>query len=369
LAKFVIPRSDLKARKQKAKKSTASKKPKVRSNKKFILILSGIFLLFILYRTFIASNVNIRSEKFWVYIPAYSNTDKVAEILSDKEVLNNSLTFKLMAYFMDFNKIPEHGLYEIGRNWNNYQLISHLRKDKPLSAVTINIPFFRHRSSISGYLAKKLKMDPEAIKKLVNDKTFIKKYKGLNPHNAYCIFIPGLYYFSKSADAKDVFERMYSEYLHFWNEDRLAKAEDMELTPEDVCILSSIVYCETKNYEEMPLVAGVYLNRLKKNMKLESDPTALFASNKTSHARRVYTKHTLVKSPYNTYQNKGLPPGPICVPPSQVIDAVLNYDDHDFLYFCAKEDSSGTHNFAETYEDHKINAENYRKSLNKRKIF
>jgi UPF0755 protein len=156
--------------------------------------------------------------------------------------------------------------------------------------------------------------------------------------------------------------------VHFWNEDRLEQAEDMGLSPEEVYILSSIVYCETKNYEEMPLVAGVYLNRLKKNMRLESDPTALFASNSRG-ARRVYNKHTSVKSPYNTYQNKGLPPGPICLPPPEVVDAVLDYEDHDFLYFCAKEDSSGTHNFASTYEDHKVNAENYRKSLNKRKIF
>lgn len=273
-----------------------------------------------------------------------------------------------MAYFMDFTKIPQHGLYEIGEDWNNYQLISHLRKDKPLPAVTINIPYFRNRSKVAGHLGAKLKIEPAAISKLLNDKTYLKKFKGLNPQNAYCIFIPGTYYFSKNPRAMDVIERMYSEYVHFWNEYRLEKAEDMGLTREQVYILSSIVYCETKNLEEMPLVAGVYLNRLRKNMRLESDPTALFASNKNV-AKRVYKKHTLIKSPYNTYQVKGLPPGPICLPPSHVVDAVLDYDDHDFLYFCAKEDSSGTHNFASTYEDHKINAENYRRSLNKRKIF
>jgi UPF0755 protein len=357
----------LKARKPKIKRP--QKRSKDSKNRNFILILAGIFVLFILYRTFLGSNVNIRSEKFWVYIPAYSNTDKIAEILTDKEVIGNGLTFKLMAYFMDFNKIPEHGLYEIGKGWNNYQLIAHLRTEKPVPAVTINIPFFRNRNKIAEYLGKKLKVDPTAIKKLINDNSFLKQYKGLDSHNAYCIFIPGTYYFGKNPGAKQVIERMYTEYLHFWNEDRLEKADEMGLSPEDVYILSSIVYCETKNFEEMPLVAGVYLNRLKKNMKLESDPTALFASNKFSTAKRVYNKHTLVKSPYNTYQNKGLPPGPICLPPPQVVDAVLNYDDHDFLYFCAKEDSSGTHNFAATYEDHKINAQNYRKSLNKRKIF
>ncbi|HXA02111.1 MAG TPA: endolytic transglycosylase MltG [Cytophagaceae bacterium] len=359
----------MKARKPKPKKAPTSKKrPKLGNDKKFVLFLSALFILFILYHTFLGSNVNIRSEKFWIYIPAYSNTNKISEILADKEVINNSLTFKLMAYFMDFNKLEEHGLYEIGKNWNNYQLIAYLRVAKPIPAVGINIPFFRHRGSLSAYIGKRLKINTLEINKLINDTVFLKKFKGLDPHNAYCIFIPGSYYISKNPSAKVVFERMYSEYLHFWNEDRLEKAEDMGLSPEDVYILSSIVYCETKNYEEMPLVAGVYLNRLKKNMKLESDPTALFASNKTS-ARRVYNKHTAVKSPYNTYLNKGLPPGPICLPPAQVVDAVLDYDDHDFIYFCAKEDSSGTHNFAASYEEHKINAENYRKYLNKKRIF
>jgi UPF0755 protein len=354
--------------KPKKKSPLSKKKPGIGNDKKFILILSALFLLFILYRIFLGSNVNIRSEKFWVYIPAYAQTDKIAEILSDKEVINNSLSFKLMAYFMDFNKLREHGLYEIGKDWNNYQLIAYLRAAKPIPAVSINIPFFYNRSNLSAYLGKKLHIDPLEINRLINNKAFLKKYKRLDPHNAYCIFIPGSYYVSKKPDARDVFEMMYSEYLHFWNEERLEKAEDMGLTPEEVYILSSIVYLETKNYEEMPLVAGVYLNRLKKNMKLESDPTALFASNKGG-ARRVYNKHTSVKSPYNTYLNKGLPPGPICLPPAGVVDEVLNYDDHDFIFFCAKEDSSGTHNFAVSYEEHKINADNYRKSLNKKKIF
>jgi UPF0755 protein len=358
----------VKARKSKPKKSTAPKKPKLVSDKKFILILSGIFVLFILYHTFLGSNVNIRSEKFQVYLTAYSNTDKVAEMLSEKEVIKNSLTFKLMAYFMDFKNLREHGLYEIKKDWNNYQLIAYLRSAKPIPAVSINIPAFRHRNGISVYLGRRLKIDPLAINRLINDKYFLKKFKGLNPHNAYCIFIPGTYYVSKNPTAADVFERMYSEYLHFWNQERRDDAEDMELSPEDVYILSSIVYCETKNYEEMPLMAGVYLNRLKKNMKLESDPTALFASNSMG-ARRVYNKHITFRSPYNTYMNKGLPPGPICLPPARVVDAVLDYDDHDYIYFCAKEDSSGTHNFAASYEEHKMNAENYRKSLNQRKIF
>jgi UPF0755 protein len=359
----------VKARKSKPKKSSVStKRPKFSSDKTFVLILFGLFVLLISYRIFLGSNVSIRSEKFWVYIPAYSNTDKIAEILAEKEVINNSMTFKLMAYFMDFNKLDEHGLYEIRKGWNNYSLISYLKNARPSPAVSLNIPFFRHRANLPSYLGKKLKIDPLEINRLINDKSFLKKFKGLDPHNVWCIFIPGSYYISKNPNARNVFEKMYSEYLHFWNEDRLEKADDMGLSPEEIYILSSIVYCETKNYEEMPLMAGVYLNRLKKNMRLESDPTALFASNNTG-ARRVYNKHTSVKSPYNTYLNKGLPPGPICLPPAEVIDAVLDYDDHDFIYFCAKEDSSGMHNFAVSYEEHKINAENYRKYLNKKKIF
>jgi len=166
---------------------------------------------------------------------------------------------------------------------------------------------------------------------------------------------------------REFLKRIHNEYLLFWNEERLSEAKELHLSPENVGVLASIVYSETKNEEEMPVIAGVYLNRLEKNMRLESDPTVIYA-NGNYEAKRVYEKHKKINSPYNTYKVKGLPPGPIYISPKGVIDAVLNYDNHDYIYFCAKSDSSGCHSFASSYEDHKKNAEAYHNFLDQRKV-
>ena len=161
---------------------------------------------------------------------------------------------------------------------------------------------------------------------------------------------------------------MHQEYLNFWNDERLAQAENAGLTPSEAIILSSIVYAETKNEEEMPVIAGVYINRLKQNMKLESDPTLVYATG-DFNTRRVYKNKKNIFPGYNTYRKKGLPPGPIYYPPVKAIDAVLNYAEHDYIYFCAKGDTTGCHTFAATFEEHKENADKYRKYLDSKKIF
>jgi UPF0755 protein len=160
---------------------------------------------------------------------------------------------------------------------------------------------------------------------------------------------------------------MAKEYKAFWTEDRKNKAHDAGLTQTEVSVLASIVQQESWKLDEMPTIAGVYINRLNKGMLLQADPTVVYAVGDFS-LRRVLKKHLLYESPYNTYLHEGLPPGPICIPGPKCIDAVLNYDKHNYIYFCAKEDFSGYHNFARTGAEHERNAARYRQALNKRKI-
>ena len=182
------------------------------------------------------------------------------------------------------------------------------------------------------------------------------------------MFIPNTYEFYWNTSAERFIQRMNGEYKIFWSDDRIAKAENLKLKPVEVSVLASIIELESMHNDENQTIAGVFINRLKKGMPLQSDPTIIFAWQDFS-IRRVLNKHREIKSPYNTYRNRGLPPGPICIPSISSIDAVLNYEKHNYLYFCAKDDFSGYHNFAGTLSEHNRNARLYQHALNKRRIF
>jgi UPF0755 protein len=181
------------------------------------------------------------------------------------------------------------------------------------------------------------------------------------------LFVPNTYdvYWNMSVDK--LMERMQKEHDRFWEGTREAKAAQMQLTPVEICTLASIIDEETANNAEKPMIAGMYLNRLKQNMPLQADPTIKFAL-KQFELKRIWQKLLTTDSPYNTYKNEGLPPGPIKIASIKGIDAVLNAVNHDYLYMCAKEDFSGTHNFATTYQEHLKNAARYAKALNERGI-
>jgi UPF0755 protein len=181
------------------------------------------------------------------------------------------------------------------------------------------------------------------------------------------MFIPNTYQFFWNTDPKDFLNRMKREHDKFWTKERLEKAKKIGLTPEEVFTLASIVEKETLAKEEKPVIASVYLNRLKRDMLLQADPTVVYAA-KDFGIQRVLNKHLKIDSPYNTYKNKGLPPGPICMPDVGTIDSVLNAKDTDYLFFCAKPNGHGRHAFAKTNRQHVNNANRYRKWLNKNKI-
>ena len=181
------------------------------------------------------------------------------------------------------------------------------------------------------------------------------------------MFIPNTYEFYWTTTAEVFMQRMNTEYLKFWSESRKAKAAELGYSPEEISILASIVEKETNKNDEKPAIAGVYLNRLKYNWRLQADPTVVYAWGDFS-IRRVLNLHKRIDSPYNTYVYYGLPPGPICIPSIASIDAVLNRQDHNYLFFCAKDDFSGYHVFAATNAQHAINANKYRKALDDRNI-
>ena len=201
----------------------------------------------------------------------------------------------------------------------------------------------------------------------MDDEAFLRDLGGFNRENAWTMFVPGLYRLPENINERELLEDIYDAQLFYWNAERTKSAHSSGLEPEEVMVLASIVYSETKNVTEMPLIAGVYINRLNKNMKLQADPTALYAAGDFK-ANRVRGKHLSFDSKYNTYKYKGLPPGPICIPSKDALHAVLHYNDHDYLYFCAKDDFSGCHSFAEDFGGHSENADKLWKALNKRKI-
>ncbi|MBT5090033.1 MAG: endolytic transglycosylase MltG, partial [Flavobacteriales bacterium] len=225
----------------------------------------------------------------------------------------------------------------------------------------------RNKEQLAGKIASQIEADSLSIIKYITDTTFLNKLK-LNTDNVACLFIPNTYEFYWNTSVEGFVNRMVKEYSDFWNSNRKKKAAEIKFNYYQVAVLASIVEKEQSiKKDERPEIAGLYLNRLKKRMKLESDPTLIFALGDFT-IKRVLNKDKKVDSPYNTYKNKGLPPGPICIPSINAIDAVLNASEHNYIFMCAKEDFTGYHNFAKTYAKHLINARKYQKALNKREI-
>jgi UPF0755 protein len=230
----------------------------------------------------------------------------------------------------------------------------------------LTIPESRTMQKLAAVLGRKLMMDSVEIAAALIDDAYCQRW-GYDTCTIAALFVPNTYEVYWNTTLDHFMERMVKEHDAFWNKERCAKAEAAQLTPDEVCTLASIIDEETANNDEKPMIAGMYLNRLHKSMALQADPTVKFAL-KNFELRRIYHDMLFYDSPYNTYRNTGLPPGPIKIASVKGIDAVLNYVRHDYLYMCAKEDFSGTHNFAVSYAEHLRNAARYAKALNERGI-
>ena len=334
----------------------------------FILLILFSFLFYGFYNKVYKINIFLPDEltEFYLDIPTDANFDTVVEILNEAEILLSEGSFEWVAKQKKYYYNVKPGRYKIFNNLNNDQLVNLLRSGNqtPIKVTFNNI---RTIHDLASNLSKQIELDSATIIKVVTSENFFKK-TSFNSFNISSMFIPNTYEFYWNTSSDDFAQRMYKEYISFWNAERLEKAKLIDLKPTEVSVLASIVEKEQNiKTDEREAIAGLYINRIKKNMKLESDPTLVYAIGDFS-IKRVLNKDKKVDSPFNTYMYKGLPPGPICIPSIDAIDAVLNYSKHDYIFMCAREDFSGYHNFATNYRDHLKNARKYQKELNKRKI-
>ena len=222
----------------------------------------------------------------------------------------------------------------------------------------------RSKGVIARKISSQMMVDSASVAQALDSTEFLSGY-GFTPENIFAMFLPDTYQMYWTASVKDIFDRFKKEYDVFWNQDRLAKAASQKLSPMQVSVMASIVSGETLKSFEYPVIAGVYLNRYRKGMKLQADPTVCFCWD--YKLDRVLKKHLTIDSPYNTYKYVGLPPAPINVPPKACIDAVLNPDKHGYIYFCASPEFDGTHRFAVSYSDHLKNARAFQRALTARR--
>ncbi len=298
-----------------------------------------------------------------LYIPTGTQLPKLLHILDSTALVSDTGLFRWAARLYKFEKVHP-GHYLISSGWTHYQLLDLLRKgmQKPVTVVIRNVSY---KDELAGRVARQLEADSLALLALMEDSSYLAQW-GFTPTNVLAMFQENSYEFYWTTDAMDFMERMAREHRKFWTAQRRAKARKLGLSTIEVAILASIVQKEALHAEEMPRIAGVYLNRLRIGMPLQADPTIQYVLRRWQ--RRLRHSHTRIPSPFNTYLNKGLPPAPIAVPAPQAIEAVLNPEKHPYLYFCAKADFSGYHAFARTFAEHRRNAIRYRRALNERNI-
>ena len=330
-----------------------------------ILVVAGIIFL-IGYKRILWPNTNTGKEEYvYVKIPTGSAYSDVLHILVSQGILKDTASFKWVSQKKNYPSHVKPGRYRISRNMNNNEIVNMLRSGRQ-EPVRIIINSSRSLEKVASIVSAQLEIDSAMIIKLLRDQQYLAEFK-LTPETAMGIIIPNTYEFYWNTDADKFIRKMKTEYDNFWNKERMKKAGQMGLTPMEVITLASIVDEETNMKDEKSKIAGVYINRLKKPMRLQACPTIKFVTGDWT-ITRVLDKYLDIDSPYNTYRHDGLPPGPIIIPSISAIDAVLNYEHHDYLYFAAREDFSGYHNFAKTLAQHNRNADLYQKALDQRKI-
>ncbi len=325
------------------------------------IILGGIAVIsyLFLFKSNIPSDIKQESVK----IPTNSSFDDLVNQLLTEGVITDEADFRRWANWLDYETVRP-GRFRIEAGWSSYELIKHIHKGEQ-SPVKVVLNNERTPEQVAGKVARFLERDSMTFLQTFND-TALLDSMGITRQTLMCMFLPNTYEFFWNTEPRKFLERMSKEYKKFWNKDRTASAAAQGLTPEQAITMASIVDGETTRKDEIPKVAGAYLNRLKQNIKLQADPTVQFALMDIEHTpsfRRLYNKDYQVPHPYNTYMHVGLPPGPICMPSTASIEAVLHPESHSYIFFVAKPDNSGYHNYAETYEQHLVNVRVYQNWL------
>jgi UPF0755 protein len=342
-----------------------------RKKQLLVLLISGsvltISMTFYFYQVFLSPNtLQDRQESYFLKIPSGSVYSQVADQLYDEKIINDALSFSFVAKLLGYQELVKPGLYQVKPNMSNLDLVRMLRAGIQVP-VKVTFNTIRTKEELAEKITANLEVSEEKLLELLQDSVYIRSLD-FNEETILSLFIPNTYEFWWNTSAEGVFERMNQEYQKFWTEERKAKAAALGLSQKEVSTLASIVQAESQKSDERARIAGVYLNRLRAQMPLQADPTLVFALGDFT-LKRVLNVHKEINSPYNTYLNQGLPPGPINLPDINSLDAVLNAESHEYLYFCAKEDFSGYHSFAVNYNEHLSNARRYQRALNAANIY
>lgn len=328
-----------------------------------LLLVVGAGVAFYGYKqvfgSYVTQNVSLK-------IPSESSYDELIKKLEEKNLIKNKQVFDLLSNKMNLKNNVHGGYYELKKGTSLFETIRILRGglQTPVLFTLNNVNF---KTDLAAKISNQLEIDSTAVMAFLNNDTLLNKM-GYDTDDILTLFIPNTYEMYWNTSFSSFIDKMQKEHDAFWNENRIAKATNKGLTPKKAYILASIVEKEYKHAEERERIAGVYINRIKKGMKLQADPTVKFALNNLA-LKRILTVHTEYDNPYNTYFYTDLPPGPICLPETSTIEAVLNAENHNYLYFCAKADLSGYHEFNTNYAAHLNAARLYQAALNKLNIY
>lgn len=343
----------------------------MKKRKRFVLFMVIFSVLltsfsFYFYQLFYGVNILPEEQPRMVLIDRDDTFDSLRNYLYEEQIIEDALSFSFVAKVLKYPDLIKPGMYLLEPGMTNLEAVRKLRSGDQIP-VDVTFNNVRFKTDLSEKITTGTGVQPQEFEALLNNDNFLSKYD-FNSDNVMAMFIPNTYEVYWTISAEALFERMNKEYVNFWNENRTRQAESLGLTPVQVSTLASIVQDESIIAEEKPVIAGLYINRLNKNMLLQADPTVKYALGDFA-IQRILTADTRIDSPYNTYRYRGLPPGPINLPSISSLNAVLNYENHSYIYMCAKEDFSGYHRFAETLVEHNRNARLFQQALNNRKIY
>jgi len=329
-----------------------------------IVVITGLIIYgFILIRQIFSENTKFAEKEMFVHIPTDSNYEDVKKIIAP--FVTNLDRFEMVANKMSYPENVKAGRFLLTKGMNSYELVKAMRSNVPVKLAFNNQ---ERLENFAGRVGSQIEADSVSLLTSFKDSIFMKE-NGFTEENVLVMFIPNTYEFYWNTSADKFRDKMIKEYRNFWNKERVAKAEQQGLTPVDATILASIVHKESVKKDERPRIAGVYLNRLRVGMPLQADPTVIFALKLKANdfdqvIKRVFYNDLTMASPYNTYMNIGLPPGPIAMPDITALEAVINPEKNDFIYFCASVDRFGYHEFAATLKEHNVNAKKYSDWIN-----
>ncbi len=324
----------------------------------FAILIIGLALAYCSWKVFGPAVNNPRKQ--FLYIKTGTYYQDVKDSLLKDKMIKNTFWFDQVAKYVGYPQLVKAGKYKVRDGMSLYQLVKMLRQGKQ-SPVNLVITKLRTKDDLAKKIGNDFEIDSSTVMDFLNNADSLKQFD-VDTNTVMTDVIPNTYTYTWNTSMKSIFKKLYAEKKKFWNDERMQKAERLKLSPAQVYTLASIVEEETNKEEDKGKIASVYINRLKKGMKLAADPTVKYAL-RDFGLKRIYHKHLQYPSPYNTYLNSGLPPGPICTPSIKTIDAVLNSPETDYLFFVARSDFSGYSDFASNYRQHEVYAKAYQHAL------